>query len=159
MAKSIDEKIQEIQEIINTSTNETTKKIAEERLKTLEAAKSAGTEGVIFNTLQQLQTLLEQGVGTGSVDEAEVKKIVDDELKDAKIGVSNLDPAVLAMMGGNTKVSINLTLPPGVSVTGTSTSTLDILSEPENQIVISDFLALNNVYMYGAAGTGKSLRS
>jgi cobaltochelatase CobS len=31
--------------------------------------------------------------------------------------------------------------------------------EPENQIVLSDLLALNNVYMYGAAGTGKSFRA
>ena len=33
---------------------------------------------------------------------------------------------------------------------------LDIIMEPENQIVLSDLLALNNVYMYGAAGTGKT---
>ena len=159
MTQTIDEKIAFIQALIVSSTNETTKKIAEERLKVLEATKSAGTEGVIYDTLQQLQTLLSQGVGSGNVDETEVKKIVDKELGDVKIGIGNLDPAVMALIGGSTKVSLNLTLPTGVVKSGKSSGVIDEISEPENQIVLSDLLALNNVYMYGAAGTGKSFRA
>ena len=156
---TIDERIKDVEDLINSTTNATAKLIAEEKLKVLEATKSAGTEGVIYDTLKQLETLLQQGVGTGSVDEAEVTRIVDDELKNVKIGVGNLDSSVLAMLGGSTKVSINLSLPGGITKSGTSGATLQALSEPENQIVLSDLLALNNVYMYGAAGTGKSFRA
>ena len=147
MAKSIDEQIADIQEVIKKTTNDTAKKYAEERLKVLEASKSAGTEGVIYDTLQQLQTLLNQGVGTGSVDVQEVKAIVDKELNDIKVGISNLDPSVLALMGQTSKVNVNLTLPPGISVSGVKDGILGIIMEPENQIVLSDLLALNNVYI------------
>ena len=77
MAKSIDEQIQDVQDVIQKTTNATTKKYAEERLKVLEASKSAGAEGVIYDTLQQLQTLLNQGVGQGTVDQQQVKDIAD----------------------------------------------------------------------------------
>ena len=157
--KTIEERIKDVEDIINSTTNDTAKRIAQEKLQVLEATKNAGTEGVIYDTLKQLETLLNQGIGTGSVDEAEVTKIVDDELKNIKIGVGNLDPSVLAMLGGSTKVSLNLSLPGGIVKSGTSSATLSALSEPENQIVLSDLLALNNVYMYGAAGTGKSFRA
>ncbi len=159
MAKSIDEQIQDVQDVIQKTTNATTKKYAEERLKVLEASKSAGAEGVIHETLQQLQTLLNQGVGQGTVDEKQVKDIVDKELAEVKVGISNLDPSLLAMLGQTQKVNVNLTLPPGITVSGQAQQILDIIMEPENQIVLSDLLALNNVYMYGAAGTGKSFRA
>ena len=103
MAKSIDEQIQDVQDVIQKTTNATTKKYAEERLKVLEASKSAGAEGVIYDTLQQLQTLLNQGVGQGTVDQQQVKDIVDKELADVKVGISNLDPSLLAMLGQHKK--------------------------------------------------------
>ena len=112
--KTIEERIKDVEDIINSTTNDTAKRIAQEKLQVLEATKNAGTEGVIYDTLKQLETLLNQGIGTGSVDEAEVTKIVDDELKNIKIGVGNLDPSVLAMLGGSTKVSLNLSLPGGI---------------------------------------------
>lgn len=90
------------------------------------------------------------------VDEAEVAKIVKEKLKDMKIGVKNLD-AVLKSIVENKPTSVKLTLTTAQGATVTKTVSIKAeYKRPVIQKVLSDFLARNNVYLYGGAGTGKT---
>ena len=82
MAKNIED----YDEIIRTTENETIKKYAQAG-KDLESTKTSLPEGGLYNALTTLQKVISAG-GTGSVNEDEVKRIVDEELRTTKIGVS-----------------------------------------------------------------------
>jgi len=149
MAKNIED----YDEIIKSTENETIKKYAQAG-KDLESTKTSLPEGGLYNALTTLQKVISAG-GTGSVNEDEVKRIVDEELKTTKIGVSNLDSTILDMLNSTVTLNVNLTQPSGASsiIKGAKKKDTD---RPLFQTLISDLLANNNSYVYGAAGTGKS---
>jgi len=149
MAKNIED----YDEIIKSTENETIKKYAQAG-KDLESTKTSLPEGGLYNALTTLQKVISAG-GTGSVNEDEVKRIVDEELKTTKIGVSNLDSTILDMLNSTVTLNVNLTQPSGASsiIKGAKKKDTD---RPLFQVLISDLLANNNSYVYGAAGTGKS---
>ena len=149
MAKNIED----YDEIIKSTENETIKKYAQAG-KDLESTKEALPEGGLYNALTTLQKVISAG-GTGSVNEEEVQRIVDEELKTTKIGVSNLDSTILDMLNSTVTLNVNLTQPSGASsiIKGAKKKDTD---RPLFQALISDLLANNNSYVYGAAGTGKS---
>ena len=149
MAKNIED----YDEIIRTTENETIKKYAQAG-KDLESTKTSLPEGGLYNALTTLQKVISAG-GTGSVNEDEVKRIVDEELRTTKIGVSNLDSTILDMINSTVTLNVNLTQPSGASsiIKGAKKKDTD---RPLFQTLISDLLANNNSYVYGAAGTGKS---
>ena len=150
MAKNIED----YDEIIKSTENETIKKYAQAG-KDLESTKTSLPEGGLYNALTTLQKVISAG-GTGSVNEDEVKRIVDEELKTTKIGVSNLDSTILDMLNSTVTLNVNLTKPSGASTIIKAGAKKKETDRPLFQALISDLLANNNSYVYGAAGTGKS---
>ena len=151
MAKNIED----YEEVIGRTENETILKYAT-AAKELKDGKSALPEGGLYEALSQLQRLVAAGGVGGSVDEAEVKAIVDAEMKKVKLSVQNLDQSIIDALSGNVTMNVNMTLPSGASVTGKSKADLSDLKRPLVQTILCDLLAQNSVYVYGAAGTGKS---
>ena len=150
MAKNIED----YDEIIKSTENETIKKYAQAG-KDLESTKTSLPEGGLYNALTTLQKVISAG-GTGSVNEEEVQRIVDEELKTTKIGVSNLDSTILDMLNSTVTLNVNLTQPSGASRIIKAGAKKKETDRPLFQTLISDLLANNNSYVYGAAGTGKS---
>ena len=150
MAKNIED----YDEVIRSTENETIKKYAQAG-KDLESTKTSLPEGGLYNALTTLQKVISAG-GTGSVNEEEVQRIVDEELKTTKIGVSNLDSTILDMLNSTVTLNVNLTKPSGASTIIKAGAKKKETDRPLFQALISDLLANNNSYVYGAAGTGKS---
>ena len=113
---------------------------------------------VVANALSQLSKILAQAQvqQVGGADPQEVERIVKAELANAKIGMSNLDATVTKLLS-NQKADVNLTvLTANGSVTKAVSIDPEFLTRPLTQLILSDCAALNNVYLYGGAGTGKT---
>jgi cobaltochelatase CobS len=109
---------------------------------------------VIAQKMIQLSQLL-GSAGTSNLDEDEVKRIVREEIETEKISFDNLDDTIKKLLSNQpTQVTLNIKQGANVRVV---TRTLDTsVTRPIVQLVLSDVLARNNVYLYGGAGTGKT---
>jgi cobaltochelatase CobS len=119
-----------------------------ERLENLQASKVDGVDSDVRFALEQFNKGIEQIVNQG-VDKQEVVDIVNKELQDSKFGIDNLDKSVKALIGKSQTVQI-------VNYEGVSVKTTDGKKRKVFDIILSDFEAGNNVYLYGGAGTGKT---
>lgn len=109
---------------------------------------------VIAQKMIQLSQLL-SNAGTSNLDEDEVKRIVREEIETEKISFDNLDDTIKKLLS-NQPTQVTLNVKQGASVR-VVTRTLDqSVTRPIVQLVLSDVLARNNVYLYGGAGTGKT---
>ena len=109
---------------------------------------------VIAQKMIQLSQLL-SGAGTSNLDEDEVKRIVREEIETEKISFDNLDDTIKKLLS-NQPTQVTLTIKQGTT-TKIITRQLDLgITRPIVQLVLSDILARNNVYLYGGAGTGKT---
>jgi cobaltochelatase CobS len=113
---------------------------------------------VVASALGQISKILAQAQvqQTAGVDPSEVERIVKLELATAKIGMSNLDASVTKLLS-NQRLDVTLTVVTPTSVVTTSVSIdPEFLIRPLTQLILSDYAAANNVYLYGGAGTGKT---
>ena len=109
---------------------------------------------VIAQKMIQLSQLL-SGAGTSNLDEDEVKRIFREEIETEKISFDNLDDTIKKLLS-NQPTQVTLTIKQGTT-TKIITRQLDLgITRPIVQLVLSDILARNNVYLYGGAGTGKT---
>jgi cobaltochelatase CobS len=109
---------------------------------------------IIAQKMIQLSQLL-SSAGNSNLDEAEVKRIVREEIETEKITFDDLDETVKKLLS-NQPTQITLNVKQGASIR-VVTRTLDTsITRPIVQLVLSDVLARNNVYLYGGAGTGKT---
>lgn len=109
---------------------------------------------VIAQKMIQLSQLL-SNAGNSNLDEAEVKRIVREEIETEKITFDDLDETIKKLLN-NQPTQITLNVKQGASIR-VVTRTLDqSITRPIVQLVLSDVLARNNVYLYGGAGTGKT---
>lgn len=83
------------------------------------------------------------------VDRKEVKEILDEEIQNVKIGKENLDSSLLQLIGKTQSVQI-------VNWQNVAVKTSDGKKRKIFDIILSDYEAGNNVYLYGGAGTGKT---
>lgn len=94
-----------------------------------------------LNSIQEAIDLMEKG---GSINEDEVRRI----LGETKIDVSQLSPEIIELINKNRKIVFE------------APKRIDVEMEGEQPeifwIAKSDLEALNNVYLYGGAGTGKT---
>ena len=118
------------------------------RLENLEASQVDGVDSDVRFALEQFNKGIEQIVNQG-VDRQEVVDIVNKELQDSKFGIDNLDKSVKALIGKSQTVQI-------VNYEGVTVKTTDGKKRKVFDIILSDFEAGNNVYLYGGAGTGKT---
>jgi hypothetical protein len=127
-------------------------------IKRKEFKSGMASQDVVANALSQISKILAQAQvqQNAGVDTAEVERIVKQELNNAQIGISNLDQSVKNLLQGQV-VQANLTImtPQGI-VSTTTKIDKEFLARPLTQLILSDASAMNNVYLYGGAGTGKT---
>jgi cobaltochelatase CobS len=79
---------------------------------------------------------------------------VKDALSTTKIGMSNLDDTLRAYLLSQVKVQLQLKTPTFSAPGGTIAQT--DYERPLFQKILSDLVSMNNVYLFGGAGTGKT---
>jgi cobaltochelatase CobS len=108
--------------------------------------------------LLQLKEVLEAAKKTPSgavgIDKSQAEKIVKDALSTTKIGMSNLDDTLRAYLLSQVKVQLQLKTPTFSAPGGTIAQT--DYERPLFQKILSDLVSMNNVYLFGGAGTGKT---
>ena len=119
----------------------------------VQVAQSSGTMDVQLQLILGAigKALLATG---GNVSMADIRKAVNEELEKRKITEADLSPSLLAMLQSNRPVSLTIK-----KITGSITTKNvrdSLLKRPLVQLLLSDLLSRNNVYLYGGAGTGKT---
>lgn len=141
-------------DIINDSTvSQVIKDDAQKQLTEIELSEAGANPSVdadISFAISELKKALQATADAGSVDKKEVEDIVNKELKGFKVGIKNLDASVKDLI--STTQTIQVVNWQDVKVM------LDGKGKPRRifDVILSDFEAGNNVYLYGGAGTGKT---
>lgn len=102
--------------------------------------------------LSVLEGALQGGKGT-PLNMADLRKAVNEELAKRKINMSDLSPDVLNFLNSQRAVTFTLKM---MSISKSTDTSGEFLSRPLTQMLLSDVMARNNVYLYGGAGTGKT---
>jgi AAA domain (dynein-related subfamily) len=148
---------QDLLDFINTPSTSPTmaelQKDAREQLEQLERAEASANPSVdadINFAITELRKALQETAGQGAVDKKEVEDLINKELKGFKVGIKNLDTSVKELI--STTQTIQVVNWQDVKVM------LDGKGKPRRifDVILSDFEAGNNVYLYGGAGTGKT---
>jgi len=158
--------IEKLEEIIATSTDQVTVAKAQQmldqenrRLASIGSAQvqAAAMTGVgdadVVAVLEAIKSALKSS-GTGNVNMADLRKAVNDELSIRKITENDLSASLQSLLNSSRKV--NLTINKMLGITLTKEVKASTLERPLVQLVLSDLMARNNVYLYGGAGTGKT---
>jgi cobaltochelatase CobS len=158
--------VQKLQDIINTSTNP---KAVERARKQLEGLQAIGTAQVQMAAdaggsedpqLNAIMTMLQQVVsskglsGTANINPQDVRNLIIKELALRKIELDDLSNSLKAWLNSMRSVSININS--GGVITKNIVKGAEDLNTKLAQLILSDAEAQNNVYLYGAAGTGKT---
>ena len=117
---------------------------------------SASQSGTADADLLAVLSAIERAVKTsgGNVTQDEIRTLLNEELLIRKINKDDLSPSLLAWMDSTRKV--NLTIGKLLGVTLNKKVDGAVLDRPLIQLILSDLMARNNVYLYGGAGTGKT---
>ena len=117
---------------------------------------ATGTGSSDADVIRQLMNALTTAVQSQqkSVNSKDVRKIVIDEMKKNKIDLDDLSDSLRAFLSSTQKVQFVVQQLTGKQTTTTSTG--EFLNRKLTQVILSDTLAKNNVYLYGSAGTGKT---
>ena len=157
---------EEYQRLINDpATNPALKQLAETKLNNLEllekSAQGDKTAPLLLALLAGIEKMqpvtLSGGVGS-AISKDEVEKLVSDALKKGKIKYDDLSDELKNKLNGMVKVTLNLTTNT-YTANVTSGLTVEEVNDPLFQKMISDVVAQNNIYLFGAAGTGKTFTS
>jgi len=144
---------EELEIVINDTTlSQDTRDDAKSQLAKLDALQtSSGVEGInndILFAVREFNQSIDKLAKAG-VDKKQVEDIVDDKFRDTKIGKNNLDSTVLELIGKTQTVQI-------INWQNVVVKTGDGKKRKIFDLMLSDFEAGNNVYLYGGAGTGKT---
>lgn len=156
--QTVQEQIEELQNIIATATEPDIIELARIRLQEItpivqpQMALSGDSDASVLAILAALQNAL--ALGGASVNAADLRKLINEELAKRKITDKDLSPSLLAMLNSARTVSITANKLFGVSLSQNVQA--KTLERPLVQMVLSDLMARNNVYLYGGAGTGKT---
>lgn len=115
------------------------------------AAGQSAADADLAAALAAIQNVLQATGGTANT--ADIRKAVIEELEKRKINLSDLSPDLLAFL--NSKRSVTFTMKM-MNLTTTKNASSEFLNRPLTQLILSDVMARNNVYLYGGAGTGKT---
>jgi len=155
-----------IEKILNDpNSNPALKKVAQEKLALLnlsqKAAEGDNTATLLLRlgeSLDRMQPIPMPVSGVSGITKEEVEKLVKEALKKGKIKFEDLSEELKNKLTGSVKVTLNLTTN-NLKASITSGLTESEINDPLFQKLISDVLAKNNVYLFGAAGTGKTFTS
>lgn len=157
---------EEYQRLINDpATNPALKQLAQQKLNALELLESSAQGNETASLILALKEAMEKtqpvtlasGVGS-AISKDEVEKLVSDALKKGKIKYDDLSDELKNKLNGMIKVTLNLTTNT-YTANITSGLTVEEVNDPLFQKMISDVVAQNNIYLFGAAGTGKTFTS
>jgi len=159
---------EELNKVISTTGNPEIKAMAEAELQKLDLIDKAAQgddlsvallalKDVIDAYKQQTQPVAGGGAG---VSKEEIEKLLEEALAGrdmlkGKVTLDDLDPELRAKLTSQVKVELSLQTPTSL-ITSRSATMLDKFERPLFQKILSDFLARNNVYLFGGAGTGKT---
>lgn len=146
-------KKEELLAIINDTTiSQDIRDNASEQLKKLELLETRdenqGIDRDITFAVKEFNKSIEKFANQG-VNKKEVEAIVDEQFQKTKIGKKNLDSSILELIGKTQTVQI-------VNWQNVVVKTNDGKKRKIFDLILSDFEAGNNVYLYGGAGTGKT---
>lgn len=110
--------------------------------------KSNGVDEDIIFAVKEFNKAIEK-LSDAGVNKQEVTDIVDEQFRTAKFGQNNLDSSILDLIGKTQTVQI-------VNWQNVVVKTSDGKKRKIFDLMLSDFEAGNNVYLYGGAGTGKT---
>ena len=147
-------RIEKIEELLKTgSLDDTQKAVLMKQLATLQGSSApAATSGNAMQSLNTLANLLAQEAG---LDEDEVRRIAEQTFGQSQITLNQLSPEVKDFIDKTKTTTItvlNVQSPTQQKATTSQTSKQRALY----YVILSDFAAKNNVYLYGPAGTGKT---
>jgi cobaltochelatase CobS len=106
-----------------------------------------GVDDDILFAVKEFNKSIEKLANSG-VDKEKVEEIILDKFKTLKVGKKNLDSSILDLIGKTQNVQIVNWQNVSVKTGGKQRKIFDI--------ILSDYEAGNNVYLYGGAGTGKT---
>jgi hypothetical protein len=159
--EDLKKKRDELNAFIATSGNPEVRRMAEAELQKLDFIEGAA-QG---DQMAQAMLLLKDSIdvfrttnpnSTGvNISQEEVDKAIKGALKKNKIAFEDLNAELKAKLAGQVKVQLTLSTP-FTNAMQTSSTLLQEFQSPLFQKLLSDFLARNNVYLYGGAGTGKT---
>ncbi len=151
---------EQLQKLAESAETEEVRNLAKADLQKIELQEKAAKGDPLSRSLLALKdtidTFKRSSTGTGSVNEEEVKKLVA-SMKTGikgKVGYNDLDPELQSKLSGQVKTTLTLTTPYSKGV-GKTLAESQVM-RPLFQKLLSDFVARNNVYLYGGAGTGKT---
>jgi cobaltochelatase CobS len=148
------DKIQSIEKALAGQLDDSTREILQRRLETLKSV-SVSSSMASSNALAQLQALSNMISTAGGVDDEEVKRIAEEVFSSKQISLSQLSPEVKDYIDKLKGVTISV-----VNVTAGGSQTMNVSQASQQRalfwVIMSDFAANNNVYLYGSAGTGKT---
>ena len=160
--ESEEDKLAKLQEALGRVENDTVKAMIENSIQVQKARVEQAPAQVVAAALSQFATILNKSLATqqtsggGIANPADVENMIKAELIKAKFGFENLDDTLKKILE-NQKVDATLTIFSGNNqYTANVTITKEFLLRPLTQLILSDFVALNCVYLYGGAGTGKT---
>ena len=157
MANQIDT----LRNIISTTTDPVIRESAQKELDRLSSVGSAQVQMASIAGTEDAQVLailagIENALKSGgsSVSMADIRIAVNEELQKRKITEADLSPSLLAMLQSSRPVTLTLNKITGI--VSTKKVSGKMLERPLTQLILSDVIARNNVYLYGGAGTGKT---
>jgi hypothetical protein len=157
---------EEIEKILSDpSVNPALKAIAQQKLDVINLTEKSAEGDDTATVLLSIAKILEAqkpsalpASGVSGISRDEVNKLVKEALRKGKISYDDLSDELKSKVAGQIKVSVNLTQ--GTFKTSVNTGlTLEEINDPLFQKMISDVIAKNNIYLFGAAGTGKTYSS
>lgn len=156
--------IEQLEEELKNQTNPTLRKVIQSNIEKLKLQNQASGGDEIASMLLILKDTIDKfkgGGGSGvSLNANEIEQMVSDALRKSKINLNDLDAELKGYLLGSAKVSLQLNLPvlnktPQQIVSG-GTVSLSTLEMPLFQKILTDVVSMNNVYLFGGAGTGKT---
>ena len=136
--------------IDNNDPNSTAVKVAKERLAQIEQRKKVDVDKDFSGVVTSINTLIDKVYNSNaSISNREIDNAINERLKKLKIKESNLSPELQKLIGETKTIEVKVNSVKTFSgKTGQDRRLIDVL--------LSDYEAQNNVYLYGEAGTGKT---
>jgi cobaltochelatase CobS len=151
--------IQELEKQLAVTTNQIVKDKLNAEIQKLKLQEGAQQGDDVSKMMLVLKEVLENQKRNsskgGGVDKAEVEMMLKDVLRQSKIRLEDLSDDLRGYLTSNIKVALSLTTNKFAGV-GAGMVSKDVYEMPLFQKILSDAVAMNNVYLFGGAGTGKT---
>lgn len=144
--------IKKYQALIDTfPADSTTVKVAKEKLAQIQERKKVDVDKDFSGVVTSINTLIDKVYNSGTnMSNKDIDNAINERLKKIKITETNLSPELKKLIGETKTIEVKVNkLVTFSGKTGEDRRLIDVL--------LSDYEAQNNVYLYGEAGTGKAM--